>query len=103
MRTLLLAAALLVPLFRPGPVRADAPLPEGTVQLRLYEGESKQVQAPNGAQVVCDDPGVAHGDIVDERFVIVAVHAGQTLCGVRSNGVPRGVYLVVVESRGAKP
>jgi hypothetical protein len=95
MRNLLAAAALLAlaaPL-----ARADAPpLPEGTEPLKLFEGDAKEIPGMPGSQVVCDDPTVARGDVANDKFVLVAVHPGQTLCAVRYNGANRGIYQVTV-------
>jgi len=93
MRTAILAAAL-VSLAAPL-ASADAP-PEGTIKLKMVEGETQSLNARNGSQVVCDDPGVAHADVKNDQLVLVAGHAGETLCGVRFDGANRGVYLVTV-------
>jgi hypothetical protein len=91
-----LGLLLLAPPFT-APARADAPIPEGTEEIALFEGRATQVPARFGSQVVCDDPAVAHGEIRDEKFFLVAGRVGKTLCGVRFNGVASGVYAVTVK------
>lgn len=97
------AAAVLVSIACAGSIaaRADAP-PAGTVRLELVEGGSAPIQVPAGANVVCDDLEIARPELRDEHFAIVAGHAGETLCGVRYGGLPRGAYLVVVKAKPPK-
>ncbi len=92
-----LVAASLLSLASSAAARADA-LPEGTELMTLHAGEVKPLEARDGSQIVCDDPSVVHGEIVSEKFVLVAGHEGQTMCAVRFDGQSRAIYLVTVRA-----
>ena len=76
--------------------------PAGTTVLRLEMGQSAPLSAAPGANVLCDDPGVVAPDFADDAggFVLHALRAGTTLCGIwLAGGKPGGLYRVTVTAK----
>ena|SRR5436190_12218666 len=88
---LLLTALLLAPL------AASASDPEGTEVLELHVGKTRDIPAPNGSRMHCDDPSVVSAELSEGGLMLRAVAEGSTLCGVRKPGeLPGGLYRVKV-------
>jgi hypothetical protein len=92
-----LALALSVP--------ARAEDPEGTQPLELAVGGTKEIAAPDGSRLVCDDPSVVSPELVEGKLQLKGLKPGNTLCGVRQPGeLPGGLYRVtVVEAKAEEP
>lgn len=77
--------------------------PAGTAPLQLEVGQSAPLAAAPGANVLCDDPSVVASDFADDAsggFVLHALKAGTTLCGVWLAGQkPGGLYRVTVTAK----
>jgi hypothetical protein len=71
--------------------------PPGTVRLDLMVGQTAPVQALPGSRVICDDPSVVTPEAAEDGgFVLRALKAGSTLCGVWLEAKIGGLYRVRV-------
>jgi hypothetical protein len=81
---------------------ADAGDPAGTAMLEIEPGASAPLDAPEGANLLCDDTTVVTPDFDADGgtgFVLRALKPGTTLCGLWLPGQkPGGLYRVRVSS-----
>ena len=78
--------------------------PPGTVTLNLVVGKSAPIATGPSANVLCDDLSVVTPEFAEGGFVLRALKAGSTLCGVwLAELVPGGLYRVNVTSAPDAP
>ena len=78
--------------------RADDPA--GTQTLELAVQQTKDIIAPDGSRLVCDDGSVVSAELVGGKLLLRGLKPGSTLCGVRQPGeLPGGLYRVTVVER----
>src|SRR3989442_1601642 len=83
---------------------AAAEDPAGTQALELQVGGTKEIVAPDGSRILCDDTAVATAEFADGKLQLKGVAPGSTLCGVRQPGELRGgLYRVGVVKKKASP